>query len=75
MRREKRQSYEKLFGPGSNNFEDRTETVPRPVRPILWDRPSRFGPVDRHPVGLCPSLEIVAENRFNYTNKNYIREE
>ena len=56
MRREKRESYEKLFGLGPNNFEDRTETGPRPVWPILLDRRSRFGPVDRHPVGLCPSL-------------------
>ena len=35
-----------------------SRTGPKPVLPILWDRRSRFGPVDRHWVGLCPSLPI-----------------
>ena len=50
--------------------EDRTETELRPVRPILWDRRSRLGPVDRHSVGLWPSLLtslslIVSEIEFS----------
>ena len=35
---------------------DRTEVGPRPVRPIFWDRWSRFGLVDRPSVGLSTSL-------------------
>ena len=35
---------------------DRSEFGPRPVRPIFWDRRSRFGPVDRPSVGLWTSL-------------------
>ena len=38
--------------------KDRTETGLKPVRPILWDRRSRFGLVFRHLVGLCPSLNV-----------------
>ena len=38
--------------------EDRTEVGPRPVRPILWDRRSRFGLVDRPSVDLWPSLLV-----------------
>ena len=43
--------------------EDRTEVGPRLVRPILWDRRSRFGPVDRPSVGLWTSL-TAAFNLF-----------
>ena len=39
---------------------DRTETGPRPVPPILWDRRSRFGPVFGPSVGFCPSLLTAA---------------
>ena len=35
---------------------DWTEVGPRLVRPIFWDRRSRFGPIDRPSVGLWTSL-------------------
>ena len=57
---------------------DRTEVGPRPVRPIFWDRRSRFGPVDRPSIGLWTSLimckiEIIQQARLASTlaeNKN-----
>ena len=54
MRREKTLILSSVQGRRAE--EDRTELGPRPFRPILWDRRSRFSPVDRHSVGLCPSL-------------------
>ena len=41
-----------------STHKDRIENEPRPVRPILQERRSRFGPVNRPSVGLCPSLMI-----------------
>ena len=42
---------------------DRTELGPRLVWPILWDRRSRFGPLDRPSVGLWTSLLLLIVDR------------
>ena len=55
MRREKNTLILSLIQDRREN-EDRTEARPRSVQPIFRDQQSRFGPVDRQPVSIWPSL-------------------